>query len=605
MTKENQVEVNRPNPLRVLMVEDLEDDVLFTIRELKKGKYNTVYERVETAAAMKKALQEKQWDIIICDYQMPEFDAPSAIAVLKDANIDIPLIIVSGAIGEETAVECMRLGAQDYIMKGNLSRLCPAIARELEDADIRNKQKKAEKALISSEEKFRKAFYTSPDAVNINRLEDGIYISINPAFTRITGYTEADIIGKSSIENNIWDNSEDRQRLLARLKKDGEVTNIEAAFRTKSGDIRYGLMSATVIDLDGAGHILSMTRDITDRKRDEAALRESENKYRLLADHVNDVIFVLDMNLNYTYISPSVKFLRGYEPEEVLKQKAMDTLAPSSIDLAMKTLTEFMALEKSEQSEIPLSRTLQLEMRRKDGTTVWTEVNLSFIGNENQQPIGILGVTRDITDRRRSEEELQQTLDNLRKAVNATIKVMVSAVEMRDPYTAGHQIRSADIARAIASEMGLDQNKIDGIRMAGSIHDIGKLSIPAEILSKPAKLTNIEFSLIKQHSLNGYEMLKNVESPWPLAQIVYQHHERMDGSGYPRNLKGNEIILEARIMAVADVVEAMASHRPYRPALGIAAAIGEIEKNKGFLYDHDVAYACLRLFHEKNYTLVS
>jgi PAS domain S-box-containing protein len=605
MTKENKFEVSDPNPLRVLMVEDSEDDVLLTIRELKKGGYTPVYERVETTAAMKKALHEKQWDIILCDYRMPKFDAPSAIAVLKKANIDIPLIIVSGAIGEETAVECMRLGAQDYIMKGYLSRLCPAIARELEDADIRNKQKQAEKALISSEEKFRKTFYTSPDSVNINRLEDGIYISINPAFTRITGYTEADIIGKSSIENNIGDNIEDRERLLARLKKEGEVTNIETTFRTKSGDIRYGLISATVIDLDGVAHILSITRDITDRKRDEAALRESENKYRLLADHVNDVIFVLDVNLNYTYISPSVKFLRGYDPEEVLKQRAMDTLAPSSIDLAMKTLTEFIALEKSEQSEIPLSRTLQLEMRRKDGTTVWTEVNLSFIGNENQQPIGILGVTRDITDRRRSEEELQRTLDNLRKAVNATIKVMVSAVEMRDPCTAGHQIRSADIARAIASEMGLDQNKIDGIRMAGSIHDIGKLSIPAEILSKPAKLTNIEFSLIKQHPLNGYEMLKNVESPWPLAQIVYQHHERMDGSGYPRNLKGNEIILEARIMAVADVMEAMASHRPYRPALGIEAAIGEIEKNKGSLYDNDVADACLRLFRENKYTLAS
>ena len=180
---------------------------------------------------------------------------------------------------------------------------------------------------------------------------------------------------------------------------------------------------------------------------------------------------------------------------------------------------------------------------------------------------------------------------------------MVSAVEMRDPYTAGHQVRVADLARAIATEMGLDQNKIDGIRMAGSIHDIGKLSIPAEILSKPTKLTDIEFSLIKEHSRSGYEMLKDVESPWPLAEIVYQHHERMNGSGYPRNLKGDEILIEARIMAVADVVEAMASHRPYRPALGIEAALEEIEKNKGILYDNTVADACLRLFREKGYQL--
>jgi HD-GYP domain-containing protein (c-di-GMP phosphodiesterase class II) len=151
--------------------------------------------------------------------------------------------------------------------------------------------------------------------------------------------------------------------------------------------------------------------------------------------------------------------------------------------------------------------------------------------------------------------------------------------------------------------MGLAQEKVEGIRMAGIIHDIGKLSIPAEILSKPTKLTNIEFSLIKVHSQSGYEMMKNVESPWPLSQIVYQHHERMNGSGYPRNLKGDEILMEARIMAVADVVEAMASHRPYRPTLGIKAALEEIEKNKGILYDNTVANTCLKLFREKGYQL--
>ncbi|MDD5525545.1 MAG: HD-GYP domain-containing protein [Smithella sp.] len=168
-------------------------------------------------------------------------------------------------------------------------------------------------------------------------------------------------------------------------------------------------------------------------------------------------------------------------------------------------------------------------------------------------------------------------------------------MESRDPYTAGYQSRSADLARAIATEIGLDQDKIDGIYMAGIVHDIGKIAIPAEILIKPTKLTNIEFSLIKQHSVSGYEILKDVESPWSLAEIVYQHHERMDGSGYPRNLKGDEIIMEARILSVADVVEAMASHRPYRAALGIEAALEEIKKNKGTLYDDAVADACLML----------
>ena len=207
----------------------------------------------------------------------------------------------------------------------------------------------------------------------------------------------------------------------------------------------------------------------------------------------------------------------------------------------------------------------------------------------------------DIAKRKRTEVELQHTLDSLRKAVGVTIQVLVSAVEARDPYTEGHQIRSANLACAIAIEMGLPQEKIEGIHMAGSIHDIGKLSIPAEILSKPTKLDEIEFSMIKEHSQRGYEMLKDVESPWPLAEIVYQHHERMDGSGYPRKIKGDVILMEARILAVADVVEAMASHRPYRPALGIDVALSEITQNSGTLYEKIAGDACARLFREKRF----
>ncbi len=279
-------------------------------------------------------------------------------------------------------------------------------------------------------------------------------------------------------------------------------------------------------------------------------LGESEKKYRLLAENVQDVIFVLDMDLNYVYVSPSVKTLRGYDPEEAIRLPASETLTPASWDLALKTLAEGMEREETGQGDLRRSWIVELEVWRRDGSTVWTEMRFSFIRDEKNRPTGILGVTRDITERKEAEGQLQQTLEQSPESGwSTTIQVMVSAVETRDPYTAGHQIRSADLARAIATEMGLSQEKIDGIRMAGSIHDIGKLSIPAEILSKPTKLTDIEFSLIKEHSRRGYEMLKDVESPWPLAEIVYQHHERMNGSGYPRNLKGDEILIEARILS--------------------------------------------------------
>jgi len=232
------------------------------------------------------------------------------------------------------------------------------------------------------------------------------------------------------------------------------------------------------------------------------------------------------------------------------------------------------------------------------------EVTISPVKNEDGKVKNVIIQHEDITDRSQAEEKLKEILESLRKAIKTTIQVLGTATEARDPYTAGHQKRVADLSRVIATEMGLPLNTIEGVRMAGSIHDIGKLSVPAEILSKPTKLTEIEFSLIKVHVQNGYEMLKDVESSWPLAEIVYQHHERMNGSGYPRNLKGNEIIIEARIMAVADVVESMSSHRPYRPGFGIKAALEEIEKNKGILYDNTVADACLRLFREKNYQLL-
>jgi len=199
-------------------------------------------------------------------------------------------------------------------------------------------------------------------------------------------------------------------------------------------------------------------------------------------------------------------------------------------------------------------------------------------------------------------EKLQNTLEKLRKAMESTIQVISSTVEMRDPYTAGHQQRVSTLACAIATEMGLPEDKIDGLRMAGTIHDLGKIAVPAQFLSKPGEITEIEFSIIKSHPQVGNDILRDIEFPWPIAEIVYQHHERMDGSGYPQGLSDENILLEARILAVADVVEAMASHRPYRPALGIDVALEEISKNKAVLYDPEVVDACLKVFTEKSFT---
>jgi putative nucleotidyltransferase with HDIG domain len=213
-----------------------------------------------------------------------------------------------------------------------------------------------------------------------------------------------------------------------------------------------------------------------------------------------------------------------------------------------------------------------------------------------------LNISIDIgLHKHRMEKKLRETEERLRKTLEDTVKALSSAVELRDPYTAGHQRRVSDLSCAIAAEIGLSSELIDGIRLAGLIHDVGKIRIPEEILSWPNKLTELDFSLIKDHPQAGYEIIKKIHFPYPVARIVLQHHERIDGSGYPAGLSQDQILIEAKILAVADVVEAIASHRPYRAALGITHALNEISKNSGFLFDSSVVEACLKLFKEKGF----
>ena len=328
-----------------------------------------------------------------------------------------------------------------------------------------------------------------------------------------------------------------------------------------------------------------------DLKQADRLLRESEYYYRALASG-GDSLVLLDRDCRYLFANEAYLERFGSLRESVIGRPYKELHGEEGA----RIFTEAV------QNVFDTGNTCHDEWLGTTSARYWLRTFTSVKDSEGTITAVIVAM-KDITGRKETEEQLQLTLDRLRKAIGTTIQVLVAAVEVRDPYTAGHQIRSADLSRAIATEMGLSQDNIEGIRMAASIHDIGKLSIPAEILSKPTKLSDLEFSLLKKHAQRGYEMLKDVESPWPLAEIVYQHHERMDGSGYPRNLKGEEICTEARILTVADVVEAMASNRPYRPGLGIDAALNEIEKNSGVFYDNVVTDACLRLFRENGFKL--
>lgn len=461
---------------------------------------------------------------------------------------------------------------------------------------------KAEASLRESEERFRILAEFSPTAIMLFQNDKWIYA--NPAVTEITGYTTQEILSM-----NFWDfvHPGDQKIVTERGKKRQQGLPVTSRYEfrivSKDGTVKWIDLSGATIIYNGKPAGIVSVMDITGRKQSDEALRESEKKYRLLADKIPDIVFILNMDLKTIYVTPSVQTVLGFTQEERMLQTVDQQLTPESLDLIFNTLARELELEKEGHSDPNRKIVMELEYYHKDGSTRWTETIVSGVRDEQGALVAIHGMNRDITDHKKAREELHETLDRLSKAMSTTIHVLAAAVEARDPYTAGHQIRAADLACAIAAEMGMSREKIDGIGMVGSIHDIGKLSVPAALLTKSSKLTNIEFSLIKEHAEKGHEMLMGVESSWPLAEIVYQHHERMDGSGYPRKLKDEEILMEARILAVADVVEAMASHRPYRPALGIDAALEEIEKNSGILYDKAVASACLRLFRKKGYHL--
>jgi PAS domain S-box-containing protein/putative nucleotidyltransferase with HDIG domain len=242
-------------------------------------------------------------------------------------------------------------------------------------------------------------------------------------------------------------------------------------------------------------------------------------------------------------------------------------------------------------------------IRADNGAIRYLREQADPVTNGEGETVGSFGTSQDITDLMEADQERQLYLMKFRHALKQTIEAVAATLEKRDPYTAGHQRNVALLAEAIAVEMGLADELVEGIRLGSSIHDIGKIHIPAEILNRPGKLSAEEFNMIKTHAIQGYEILKDVDFPWPVAGMIRQHHERLNGSGYPDGLKEDEILLESKIIAVADVVEAMASHRPYRPALGLEPALEELVRGRGDLFDPVVVDSCLRLFREKDFQL--
>lgn len=374
-------------------------------------------------------------------------------------------------------------------------------------------------------------------------------------------------------------------------KKSGHPVMVEHVYSDPKGNRSFVEVKVEPIkNNNGATYYLHITRDITARKQAEEKLALNNIILRTQMESSVEGIVVVDEKGEISSYNQRIVDMWGVPPdieesksEALAQQWVLDKLAdPEEFIRKMQSLRE--AREATSQDEIAL----------KDGR-VFDRYSAPMLG-PNQRYYGRVWYFRDITRRKQTEERLSQMLLRLKEGLAGTMEVISQTVELRDPYTAGHQRRVSRLATAIAQELGLSHETTDNIQMAALIHDLGKIAVPAEILTKPGRLSPAEFELIKVHPQTGFTILKDAKLPEPVAQTVLQHHERLDGSGYPDGLKGEAILHEARILAVADVVEAMTSQRPYRPGLGIDQALAEIEKNLGVLYDQAVVEACLAVF---------
>jgi PAS domain S-box-containing protein len=465
--------------------------------------------------------------------------------------------------------------------------------------DAERTRQRAEEGLARGERKYSQL---------VEKMQEGVWIIDKNAQTSFANPRMAEILGCSVDEMQgtpIFSFMDERgmtiaNQLLERCSQ-GIVEQHDFEVIRKDGTPVYAILETSPMNDENGNYIgaLGCVTDITKRKQAEEtlkmsveALMESERRYTAIFESATEGIIIVDIaTKQFKYVNPAICGMLGYSQKELKEMGVLD-IHPKAFQ--EHALSDFEAQAKGE-----ITLTGSIPCLKKDGTILYADINTSRVLIDGTK-CNVCFFT-NVTERILAEEEKRQNVEKLLKALDTTIKVMALTVEARDPYTSGHQQRVSSLTTCIAHEMRLPAAQIEGIRIAGIVHDIGKMYIPSEILSKPGRLTANEFNLIKMHSQAGYDILKVVEFPWPVAQTVLQHHERMDGSGYPGQILGKDIILEARILAVADVVEAMASYRPYRPALGIDKALEEISQNKGILYDSEVVDACLKVFKEDRF----
>jgi PAS domain S-box-containing protein len=455
-----------------------------------------------------------------------------------------------------------------------------------------SEQLRVKDELRSSKKLLESIIENIPAMVFLKDAKELRFELFNRAGEQLLGYQRKDLLGKNdhdffTKEQADFFTQKDRAVLASRqlLEIPAEPIKIADGSERWLHTFKIGLYD----DAGHATHLLGISVDISERIAMEEALRASQQRLSEAQRMAHLGYWELDLVKNALNWSDELYRIFEIDPQRfgATYEAFLDAIHPEDRQMVDQTY-------KKSLQEHTSSYQIEHRLLMKDGRTKYVQEKIKTVFDAGGKPLHSMGTSQDVTASMFADKALREQQQMLEQALEGTIHTVSMAVELRDPYTAGHQRRVAELSCAIAERMGLDEERIRGIRLGATIHDIGKIGIPAEVLSKPSRLTDIELRIVQEHARMGYDILKDVRFPWPVADITFQHHERMDGSGYPQGLKGEEISLEARIVAVADVVESMATHRPYRPALGITAAREEIVAGRGTLFDAQVVDACLQ-----------
>ena len=423
----------------------------------------------------------------------------------------------------------------------------------------------------------------------INRGEDFIFKDFNRASEKIEKIRKKDVIDRSVLEVFPAVKDFGLFDVFKRVYKTGIPEKFPMSFYK---DNRISGWRRNYVYKLPSGEIIAIYDDITRQKQVEESLKTSEKFSSSLMENSPSPVMVVNADTSIRYVNQALVNLVGFKSNEVLGKKPPYPWWPE--EFKARYAREFKVVLREGCSR------RELLFNSKMGEEFWVEVDAKPIFSNGELKYLIINWF-DITDRMAIENNLKISYLKLKRTLEGTINTLAAIVETKDPYTSGHQKRVSKLVVAISNDLGLDSKTVEGIRTAAVIHDIGKINIPASILSKPGRLSDIEYDMIKTHSQLGYEMIKEIEFPTPIAEIIFQHHEKLNGSGYPRGLKDKDIMFEAKILTVADVVEAMSSYRPYRPPVGMGAAIEEIKKYKGKLYDSGIVDTCVKVITRKGF----